>query len=161
MPEDATHIKWAWGGIAVAAATMHFIGIDIQTIIICGGLIMFFTMYWSPDLDLTCKAYYRWGVLKIVLLPFVKIFSHRGMSHHPILGPTALTIYFVIVVAVFNWIFMRLWLPIILPVIDRAQDMHTQITTLSPTPETIGVILMGISCLWYAAWVHYLADYTS
>jgi len=161
MPGDATHIKWAWGTITFGAAVMYYLGVDLATIVICAALVMFFTMYWSPDIDVTCKSYYRWKLARVFLLPFVKIFSHRGVSHHIILGPTVLTIYFVIVLGVLNWIFMRLWLPIILPVIGRAQDIHHQITTLSMTADTIYMIVMVVGCLWYAAWTHYLADYTT
>ena len=161
MPGDATYIKWTWGTIALGAAVMYYLNVDLPTITICGVLVMLFTMYWSPDIDATCKAYHRWKIMRVLLLPFVKVFSHRGISHHIILGPTVLTIYFVIVVSVLNWIFTVLWLPIILPVIERAQDIHQQITTFSLTSETVYMIVMVVGCLWYAAWTHYLADYVT
>lgn len=160
MPNDETHIKWMWRAIALGAAFLYYIKVDVSIIIICCILSMWFAKYWSPDIDLKCKAYYRWGPLKLLLFPFVKLFSHRKMSHHPILGPLVLSLYFTIVVAVVNFVFMQLWVPIIQPVIDTAQSMHTQIMTLSPTKETVLILCIMYGCLWFACEVHYIIDYT-
>ncbi len=160
MPGDAVHIKWAMRAVAIGAAFLYYLNVEVATIIICSGLVMFFTMYWSPDIDLKCKAYYRWGVLKLLIFPFVKLFSHRKLSHHPVGGPIVLSLYFALVMSIINFVFMRLWVPIIQPVIDKAQDMHTQIITLSPTKETYLILLIVFGCLTFACEVHYIIDYT-
>lgn len=45
------------------------------------------TFLLSPDNDLYhSKPNKRWKFLRFIWLPYVKIFSHRGVSHLPILG---------------------------------------------------------------------------
>jgi len=44
-------------------------------------------MYLSPDLDTASKPFKRWGVLKIVWVPYQKNIPHRSpLSHAPLLG---------------------------------------------------------------------------
>jgi uncharacterized metal-binding protein len=44
--------------------------------------------YWlSPDLDIKSRPFLRWGVLKIIWLPYQRLIPHRSpLSHAPVLG---------------------------------------------------------------------------
>ncbi|WP_456402317.1 metal-binding protein [Persephonella sp.] len=52
------------------------------------------TFFLSPDNDIyNSKPNKRWGILKFIWYPFGKIFSHRGISHIPIIGTAVKIIY--------------------------------------------------------------------
>jgi uncharacterized metal-binding protein len=60
------------------------------------------TFFLSPDNDLYHSIpNKRWKFLKFIWKPYVKLFSHRGLSHMPILGIISKLLYIFIVTAVF------------------------------------------------------------
>ena len=64
--------------------TSAYIVITLVVVII-GAIIG--TLWLSPDLDLKSDAYYRWGPLKFIWLPYVKLMPHRSLfSHLPVLS---------------------------------------------------------------------------
>lgn len=85
MASGKTHTRTnlvATGALAVATP---FIEIDIPFALIIGAIIG--TLWLSPDLDLKSDAYYRWGPLKFIWLPYVKLMPHRSLfSHLPVLS---------------------------------------------------------------------------
>lgn len=62
-----------------------------RRIIIFSLAYLFGTFFLSPDLDVKSGPYNRWGVFKIIWLPY-QFFGHRGILHHPVLGPVILTL---------------------------------------------------------------------
>lgn len=65
---------------------------------------LFSSLFLSPDLDLSgSRASRRWGVGRILWLPYAIVFRHRRLSHHLLLGPlTRITYLGGIVLAVFS-----------------------------------------------------------
>jgi len=52
------------------------------------------TFWLTPDLDLaTSRPSRRWGILRVVWLPYAWLFSHRGLSHRPLLGALTRMLY--------------------------------------------------------------------
>ncbi len=52
------------------------------------------TMFFSPDLDLSkSRAAARWGLLRVLWLPYAKVAAHRRISHVPVLGLILRTAY--------------------------------------------------------------------
>ncbi len=52
------------------------------------------TFWLTPDLDLaTSRASRRWGILRILWLPYAWLFPHRGLSHRPLLGALTRVLY--------------------------------------------------------------------
>ncbi|MBC7318518.1 DUF2227 family putative metal-binding protein [Candidatus Bipolaricaulota bacterium] len=46
------------------------------------------SLFLSPDLDLPqSRPARRWGFLRFLWWPYSRVFRHRGLSHHPLLGP--------------------------------------------------------------------------
>jgi uncharacterized metal-binding protein len=64
--------------VGVIAAASHFLG-----------------GYWlSPDLDIKSRPFLRWGVLKIIWLPYQRFIPHRSpLSHAPVLGSALRLLY--------------------------------------------------------------------
>ena len=56
------------------------------------------TFFLSPDNDIYHSLpNKRWKFLRIIWKPYTKIFSHRGISHYPIIGTLTRLLYLVIV----------------------------------------------------------------
>jgi len=52
------------------------------------------TFWLTPDLDLaTSRPSRRWGILRILWLPYAWLFPHRGLSHRPLLGALTRVLY--------------------------------------------------------------------
>lgn len=119
MPRYKTHeaVNMVIGMLLLIGAVMY----DLDPIYSVIGYIafMFATYYMSPDLDIICKSYFRWGILRFYWLPYRWIMKHRGSSHSIIWGPISLIIY--------------ISLPLI-PFIDRINMVHT-------LPIIAGIIL--------------------
>ena len=55
---------------------------------------LFSSLFLSPDMDLARSGpQNRWRCLRVLWLPYVALFRHRGMSHNPILGPPTRVAY--------------------------------------------------------------------
>ncbi len=52
------------------------------------GAYLFSSLFLSPDLDLRgSKPFQRWGFARVLWVPYARLFHHRSLSHHIILGP--------------------------------------------------------------------------
>jgi len=52
------------------------------------GSYLFSSLFLSPDLDLKgSDSFRRWGVARVMWVPYARVFRHRALSHHIILGP--------------------------------------------------------------------------
>ncbi len=51
--------------------------------------------YWlSPDLDIKSRPFLRWGILKIIWIPYQRLIPHRSpLSHTPVLGSLIRLVY--------------------------------------------------------------------
>ncbi|SNZ07170.1 Uncharacterized metal-binding protein [Persephonella hydrogeniphila] len=55
------------------------------------------TFFLSPDNDIYhSKPNRRWKLLRFIWLPYTKIFSHRGVSHLPVVGSVLKILYLLI-----------------------------------------------------------------
>ena len=158
MPGDATHVKWAQYAAFVGSLVMYSIGIDLLSIICMAGIFMFGTKYVSPDLDIDSTPYQRWGILKVFFYPCVKLLKHRKLSHNPVVGPIMVVSYFFGIMLILCMVLNRFWLPVVEPMIDRAQEMLTQIMTLNLNHENTVVIGVVVVCLLAAAEWHIIID---
>jgi uncharacterized metal-binding protein len=76
----------------------------------------------SPDVDTKSNATRRWGVLRPIWSPLQKMTKHRGITHHPFLGPVVVSAYLgLMIIGVVNGFLLalsvgmgkpfQLWLP--------------------------------------------------
>ncbi|MDD3248106.1 MAG: DUF2227 family putative metal-binding protein [Methanosarcina sp.] len=66
--------------------------LESRRIVLFSLAYLFGTFYLSPDLDIKSTPYRRWGILKVIWRPHQRLFRHRGVLHHPVLGPVILTL---------------------------------------------------------------------
>ena len=58
------------------------------------GAYLFSSFFLSPDLDLArSRASRRWGLSRVLWLPYSALFRHRRLSHHLIWGPLTRILY--------------------------------------------------------------------
>ena len=85
MASGKTHTRTNLVATGILAVATLFLEIDVPFSLIIGAIIG--TLWLSPDLDLKSDAYYRWGPLKLIWLPYVQLMPHRSLfSHLPALG---------------------------------------------------------------------------
>jgi uncharacterized metal-binding protein len=98
MPSGKTHLRielslWAAG----VALTPHLVvtgRISWQTALSFWLAYLFSALFLSPDLDLsTSRAFRRWGIARLLWLPYAKLTRHRGASHRLFLGPLTRVLY--------------------------------------------------------------------
>ena len=75
---------------------------------------LFGTFLLSPDMDLnTSDPMRNWGVLRLLWRPYAQLFTHRGLSHTPVLGTLTRVLYILAlgyaVAAVANTLFDLGW----------------------------------------------------
>ncbi|WMW25102.1 metal-binding protein [Methanolobus sediminis] len=73
--------------------------LDGYTIVAFSVAYIFATFFLSPDLDINSKPYKRWGFLRIIWWPYKELFKHRGLSHHPVIGPLSIVSNLLVIVA--------------------------------------------------------------
>lgn len=80
MASGKTHTRTNLVATGILAVATPFLEIDVPFSLIIGAIIG--TLWLSPDLDLKSDAYYRWGPLKLIWLPYVKLMPHRSLFSH-------------------------------------------------------------------------------
>ncbi len=92
MPNYRTHDR-----AALIAAPVIIVGIaqitTIETAIGMGIAFLVANHYLSPDLDIDSIMNRRWGMLRVIWLPYRKVFRHRSFWTHS--GPISATIRFI------------------------------------------------------------------
>lgn len=67
------------------------------------------TFWITPDLDLTTsRPRRRWKLLGVLWLPYAWLFSHRGLSHRPLLGALTRVLYLAALAGLGLWALDRL-----------------------------------------------------
>ncbi len=65
--------------------------LETRRIIVFSLAYLFGTFFLSPDLDTRSAPFRRWGIFKIIWIPY-QFLGHRGILHHPVFGPVVLTL---------------------------------------------------------------------
>lgn len=69
---------------------------------------IFATYYLSPDMDIFRSGpIRRWGILRFIWLPYSLFFTHRGISHIPIIGTLTRIGYLLILSIIISLIVFR------------------------------------------------------
>jgi len=104
MPSGRTHIRietvalLAWS----ALATILFVRGIIPGSAVAAFLVAYLAsmLFLSPDLDLRrSRPSQRWGIARILWRPYARIFRHRRLSHHLVLGPLTRIVYLALLTA--------------------------------------------------------------
>jgi uncharacterized metal-binding protein len=98
LPSYKTHDMAA----LIAAPIIIGVSTQITTLpnaLAIGAAFMLSNRYLSPDLDIDSIMNKRWGILRVIWIPYKKVFHHRSFWTHS--GPISATVRF---------IYLSLWL---------------------------------------------------
>ncbi len=93
--------------------------------------------YWlSPDLDIRSRPFLRWGVLKIIWIPYQRFIPHRSpLSHFPVIG------------SLIRLAYLAIWLSCLWVIIPGLQQVEWAITWQKAIAFLVGVELSALNHL--------------
>ncbi|RME02891.1 MAG: hypothetical protein D6805_08385 [Planctomycetota bacterium] len=108
----------------------------------------------SPDLDQHhCEAKKNWGILQFLWWPYSKIFVHRGVSHHPLLGPWSRLLYLALLLLPPYLLLQQTLHPTPTPITNHLLQL---LQLLRQYPSEFLLTLLGLFC---PNWLHIALDH--
>lgn len=106
MPRGQTHDKIVLGSLiptfVIGAGVFNDIGLasTLTLATLFGAFLL------SPDLDVKSSNYYRWGFLRFIWLPYIRLIRHRSWgSHSFVVGPAIKLIYLFVIIVMMAFLF--------------------------------------------------------
>lgn len=103
MPSGKAHLRIELGilvltvgvGLLLNHLYRYMVWEDAATPAMCFvGAYLFSSLLMSPDLDLVrSRPQSRWGVFRVLWLPYAVCFRHWGISHNAVFGPVTRIVY--------------------------------------------------------------------
>lgn len=159
MPSYERHwalAMWASVVVVLVAYRLEYLSTTIYLFI---GALLLSAKFISPDIDMKNTTPYRnWGVFRHMLIPYAWLFSHRGMSHHPLWGPMTLIPYTFTCIALIAAMFITLCLPVINNVAEYLIVVFETLQTGTMPPgllKNFSIVAFGALI---AIWLHDLYD---
>ncbi len=82
MPSGKTHDAFTFILAIPIAASVFVITGELATSSIVTITFLFGGLMFGPDLDTHSNQYTRWGIFRVLWLPYQKFFSHRSRWSH-------------------------------------------------------------------------------
>lgn len=121
-----------------------------------GGLVF------GPDLDTKSKQYSRWGIFRILWLPYRKFFAHRSrFTHGLVFGSLFRAIYFVGVVTLVAYLIAYVWTGMSDNAAPELRDFATAWRLVADTVRTYlgeNFLMLSFVGLWLGAASHTFSD---
>ena len=94
MPSGSTHLKFEIATLPIWTFGGAILGVPWEELVIFTLSYVAASLFLSPDLDLErSDTARRWGALRILWIPYSKVFKHRGLSHSILFGPLTRVLY--------------------------------------------------------------------
>lgn len=98
MPSGKVHLRIEIGLLAAGAAASAPLwcagALPWPETVAFIGSYLFSSLFLSPDLDLySSRPSRRWGIARVLWLPYSGLFRHRRLSHHVLVGPLTRILY--------------------------------------------------------------------
>lgn len=93
MPNHAVHGAVELALLPVCLGAGYALGLREELVPLAAGYLAG-SLFLSPDLDLYhSRPARRWRLLRALWWPYTRLFRHRRLSHHPLLGPLTRLLY--------------------------------------------------------------------
>lgn len=93
MPKGKTHFACELALFPLVLGGGYALGLRAELLPLGLGYLLG-SLFLSPDLDLLhSRPAKRWGPLRLLWWPYSRFSRHRGLSHHPFLGPLTRFLY--------------------------------------------------------------------
>lgn len=137
MPSGRTHDRITLWLFPIIVAVTYLITRNGELTLLVGGGFFFAGLMFGPDLDIYSIQFKRWGILRVIWLPYQKLLRHRSwFSHGLIIGTVIRLIYLllwlfllgilVIAIAQIIWGFEWNWQSFILAMIQLIKEVYWQ-----------------------------------
>jgi uncharacterized metal-binding protein len=94
MPSGKAHLKFELVTLPLWTVGGAVVGVPWKELVIFTFSYVGASLLLSPDVDLADSApARRWGVLRLLWLPYAYFFRHRGISHSILFGPLTRVLY--------------------------------------------------------------------
>ncbi|MEM9150982.1 MAG: metal-binding protein [Cyanobacteria bacterium P01_F01_bin.3] len=94
MPSGQTHDRITWVCFPFITVSAYVLTQSWRLAAVASISFLFSGLMFGPDLDVHSKQYLRWGLLRIIWLPYQEFVPHRSwLSHGPIVGTIGRTLY--------------------------------------------------------------------
>ena len=98
MPNCRTHDIITAVTIPIVTGITYYITKDIKTTAIIFAFYLFASLMFNGDLDIESRPYNRWLFLKIIWIPYQKIFHHRSIFTHGLIIGTVIRILYLMAI---------------------------------------------------------------
>ncbi|MDJ0534062.1 MAG: metal-binding protein [Xenococcaceae cyanobacterium MO_207.B15] len=101
MPSGSTHDRitlWLLPGVV---ALSYLVTRDGELTLLLGGGFFFAGLMFGPDLDIYSIQFKRWGILRVIWLPYQKLLRHRSFLSHGLIIGTVIRILYLLL-----WLFL-------------------------------------------------------
>jgi uncharacterized metal-binding protein len=117
MPSGRTHDQITLGVLPFVAVSTLFLSRSASITLSLSGAFLFSGLMFGPDLDIYSVQYQRWGWLKVIWLPYRRMFRHRScLSHGLFIGTLLRLVYLgvwlgmgIVVIILTAWILDQGW----------------------------------------------------
>ena len=100
MPSGITHDRITMWTLPWVTGGTYFLTRHGELTLIVASSFIFSGLMFGPDLDIHSLQYKRWGVLRIIWIPYRKMLRHRSLfSHGPIIGTLVRVFYLLTIVS--------------------------------------------------------------
>ena len=92
MPSGRVHLRIEMiVFVAVVASGVYVFKAGLVRVMYVGvflGSYLLSSLFLSPDLDLKgSDSFRRWGIARVIWVPYARLSRHRALSHHIVFGP--------------------------------------------------------------------------
>ena len=162
MPSGHAHDAITVLLAAPTAAVAYVVTRDLPTSAIVACAFICAGVMFGPDLDTKSKQYSRWGLLRLIWVPYRTVFRHRSRwSHGLILGTLLRVVYFLGVATAIAFAGFTLYLyatDVILPHLGAFARGWESIGHAAGADSTLQVLLATLIGMWAGAASHTLTD---
>ena len=100
MPSGITHDRITLWVLPWIAGISYALTRNGELTLIMAGGFLFSGLMFGPDLDIYSLQYKRWGILRVIWLPYRLMLRHRSLfSHGPLIGTCIRLLYLFTIVA--------------------------------------------------------------
>ena len=118
--------------------------------LLSGFAFLFGGLWLSPDLDIHSKSLQRWGVLKIIWLPYRYLIRHRSLfSHGPFIGTVLRGLYLSLVILTIENILKLIGFENPFNLVEQV------LTRFQKDPRELISIFIGLEA---SSWLHIIKD---
>jgi uncharacterized metal-binding protein len=94
MPSGRTHDRITLWLLPLIVIFSYLITRNGDLTLLCSGGFFFSGLMFGPDLDIYSLQFKRWGIFRVLWLPYQKLINHRSLLSHGFIIGTAIRVFY-------------------------------------------------------------------